>query len=342
MEVTKVINAAEVMGGGFRVNEARPFIYDGKVWINSADGKDVIQVNTTATLRKDEWEMLDTVLLPERRDRLQVTSALVRSGLTKSINGYAVMKYEWETINDVGAPILTMNPDTQGQADTPVYELNSIPLPMLVEDMYINDRKLQESRNNGIPLDTTILEQGRNSIDQKIEDMVINGVSSYTYGGGTLYGIVDTPNKVAVDFGNSDKNWGETDKTAADIRADVLTMKTKLIEQKAFGRYMLIIPTEYDVVLDRIFDSTANKTLRQTILDIEGIDEIVVADKMPADTVAMIYKDRSTIELITGMEMQLVQWQTHSRASHHFRLMTISVPRIRATQGGYKGIVVMS
>jgi len=348
-------------GGNFDVNAFRPyFAEDGKPYISRLSANEInkltpeqleamaqedlaLRVNN-ATLRRDEWKAFDDQLLPEARVRLPFTQSIISAGLTYSFDGYSATTFSYEDINDVGSPFLGMEVTQSGNSSAPEYSTKTLPLPIWMEDWYISDRKLTMSRKLGQPLDTTRMEMSRNSIDEAIENMFINGTDNYSFDGNIIYGLVDTPNKISVDFGDSDKNWAASDKTGTMIRNDVLTMKQELIDQRRYGSYSLLIPTAYETVMDKDYDTAGAsvQTIREAILRIDRVDEVIVVDKLPANTVILYQKSSDIVRLLQGMPMTNIQWQAVPMGNHHFKTLEIAIPQIRATQGGYKGVVVMS
>jgi hypothetical protein len=91
--------------------------------------------------------------------------------------------------------------------------------------------------------------------------------------------------------------------------------------------------------MDDDFKAESDKTIRQRILEIGGITKVQVADYLTANNLLLVQLQSSTIRLVVGMDITMVEWTTHGGLRHHYKIMTIMVPQPRADQNGRCGIV---
>ena len=331
---------AQASPNGLHVNNFRPFIgKDGKPYINRIVGNKVVAVPATvnAALRRDEWITLDETVLKISRERIGGFQDIISRGLTYNLTnpmGKTVLEYHDQ--DDPGEAIITMDAVTRGSNDAPNYTTNYIPLPIVHGDFVLNERLLQSSRNMGESIDTSMVESVTRRVLEKLEDMLFTS-TSYTFGGGTIYGYLNHPNRNTVTLS---VNWDASAKTAANIKDDVLAMKAALIAAKHFGPYMLYIPTDYETVLDDDYDTTTSsgRTIRQRIMEIEGIMGIKVIDRLTADNIVLAQLTSDVIRIINGFSPRVVQWSSQGGMVHHFKIMAIQVPQVRADQSGNSGI----
>jgi len=349
--------ASELIGGGrLNIGAMKPFIAEnGKPYISvymggkKTDPKNykVVPIQTNATLRRDEWKLLDEAVITVARDRLIGINDLVSNNLVYNLgNPMGTTVLEWHDVSDSMEAVITMDGVTRGKGDRPKFQHNYLPIPIIHVDYEINARALAASRNMGNPLDTTSAEHAARRIAEKLEDMLFTS-TTYSWGEtdsrsrNTIYSYVNHPDRNTVTLS---ANWDASGKTGAQIIADVLDMKQASINAKHYGpNWMLYIPTAYETVLDEDYDSTTpGTTIRERIMKISGIKGIKVVDRLTANNVLLIEMRTDVVRLINGLSIQNIEWQTEGRFVNKYKVITIQVPQIRSDQDGNSGIVHLS
>lgn len=338
--------------GGISSGKMRPFIgKDGKPYILNYKGGPYDDWNaiknytkklvTNATLRYDEWRTLDDVVVKIAENRLIGFDDLRRFGLIKNIgNAMGTTVLTWNTMSDALTAAISIDPVRKGVNDRPDFETKHIPLPVIHADYTISERVLQESRNRGNGLDVLDAERAARRVAEKLEDMLFGSTSSFTYGGGVIYTYLTHPDKNTFGLAHQ---WDGTGATPETILQDVLGMKQASINDKYYGPWMLYIPTTYDTVIDEDYKNTSagmSQTIRERIMKISGISGIQVVDRLAADTVLLVCMQRDVVDLIDGMPMQNIEWDSEGGMVHNYKVMTIQVPRIKSDYNSNSGIVV--
>lgn len=294
-------------------------------------------LRTNATLRKDEWKHFDQAVLDVARQRLVGAQDLISRGLTYNLaNGLGQMVLEYEKQSDFGEARMDMTGEARGPGDRPEFTLGYLPLPITHEDFQINVRALNASRNLGQSLDTTQAAVASRKVSEKIETVLFQGASSYTFGGGTIYGYTDFPSRNTVDLAS---NWDASGVTGDDILDDVRAMKQASIDDKHYGPWLLYVPTNYETVLDDDFKAQSDITIRERIKKISGIEDVKVADHLADDNIILTELRPETVRMVTGMQPTNIEWQTEGGMVFHFKVMAIMVPQLRADANGNCGIV---
>lgn len=331
-------------------NYMRPFIAkDGNayVMVHTGGDKDDIknyrrELVNNATLRYDEWRTLDQKVIKIAEQRLVGFEDLRRNGLTMPLgNAMGTTVLTWNEMSDAMEATISMDPVRRGKNDRPDFGTNHIPIPVIHADYQISERVLIESRNKGTGLDTLSAERAARRVSEKMEDMLFGENSILTYGGGTIQTYFSHPDRNIISLGNA---WDDTSKTPDQIIADVLAMKQASLNDKYYGPWMLYIPTGYDTVMDDDYKSTSagmSQTIRERILKINGIQDVKVVDRMPANKVLLVTMQSDVVDLIDGMPIQNVQWDTEGGFIHNFKVMAIQVPRVKSDYNGASGIVVL-
>ena len=331
--------AQKLLSTGMNINSIRPWIgQDGKSYMTLIkNGKPVAVPVVNATLRKDEWKQYDQAILKAAQERLIGIADLESKGLVYNVaNGLGKTVLEYEDIGDITAAEVNMDGASKTKGDRPNYDIKYLPLPIISKDFQINLRALTASRNTGDALDTTMAEMAAREVAEKAEDILFNGLSAYTFGGGTIRGYRDFANRNTYSL---TAHWNDSAATGATMLADLIAMKQAAINDKHYGPYVLYIPTAYEASIDDDFKANSDKSIRQRLLEVGGITNIRVADKMTADNILLVEMNSSTVRLVKGLAITTVEWQSEGGMIHHYKVMAIMVPQIRADQNGNCGIV---
>ena len=295
-------------------------------------------LRTNAVLLKDEWKLLDDKVVDISRVRLVGAADLISRGLVLNItNGLGTTVLETQNASDMSAADLNMDAIAPGAKDRLKFDIGYLPLPIIFKDFDISARVLNASRRGAQPLDTRQAAIAAKLVAEKVEEILFTGASTYTFGGGVIYGYMDHP---SVQTGSLTANW---DATAADPLADILAMKQKSITAKHYGPWIVYIPTAYDALLDDDYNATyPSITIRNRIKQIAGIEDVKVADKLTANNVLLVEMSEDTVRMVIGMQPTTLQDEAHFGLLSKFKIMTIMVPQIFADQDGNCGIVLYS
>jgi hypothetical protein len=248
-------------------------------------------VFNAATLRKEEWIMLDAVVLRAARYRLRAWADLAAANSYGGFNGMAKMILEHETMSDPGDAVVDMDALTEGRSDQPLWQLQGLPLPITHSDFWFSARRLAISRNTGTPLDTTMGEAAGRRIAERIEKTTIGVSTGVTYGGAstyvggygrnsTVYGYINFPNRLTrtINYKPTGNGRSGTGWTPADTLKDVLAMRDLLYLNKFYGPFMIYHTNDWDQYMDNDYILTggnvATQTLRERLKSIDDITDV--------------------------------------------------------------------
>ncbi len=302
---------------------------------------------TNAALRYDEWRTLDDAVIAISRNRLVGIDDLRRKGLTFNLNNaMATTVLTWEKVSDAMEAVISIDPVRRSSGDVVDHTAVHTPIPVTHSDFSLSERLLQESRTRGNGLDTSNVEAATRKVMEKQEDMLFGTTSLLSYGSGTLYTYLNEPNVNEILYESAGVHWDETGADPSLVKDNVMSMKQASIDANHYGPWVLYIPTDYDTVMDDDYrsgtSSSSNQTIRERLLAINGIDDIVVADRLPSGVVVLVEMRKETVDLIDGMALQTVQWSTEGNFVNNYKVMTIAVPRIKSDYDGNSGIVVLT
>lgn len=343
-QIGDIRNGFALPGGGYSIGLKRPYIHNGMAVANvgTPDKPQIVRVNN-ATLRKDAWKAMDEAILKVARERLRAADDINAAGLVHNVNGMSQTQLDYEEGTDLGPAELTMDAINRTNNDRPEFTLRSLPLPIIHKDFQLNKRALDASRNSGSPLDTYNVEQCTRRVAEKLEDLVLIGSSTYTFAGNALYGYTDFPQRQT---GSLSGDWDtltedSTGTVGERIKNDVLGMIQLNVNANFFGPYILYIPKAYQETMQKDYNQYKDKTIKQKLMDIDGLSDVRVADRLTADTVVLVQMSSDVVRMVKGLPFTVIQWGEEGGLALNYKVMTLQVPQLRRSPGtSVSGVVV--
>lgn len=299
------------------------------------------ELRTAGVLRKDEWIHFDEAAVEEGVIRLRGVADLMAAGLTRRIaNGLGKTVFQYEKVTDMQPANVSLDGMAKAPADRQEFDLHGLPLPIIHKDFFLNLRTLTASRSRGEGLDTMQARTSGRLVSERVEHMLFNGYGS-NFGGLPIYGYTTHPQRNVVGFG-SNGNWSQAAKTGENMLDDVLSMMALAEADHYYGPYVLYIPTGYALQIAQDFKTNSDKSIRNRLLEIDRLTNIVTADQMPADTLVLVQLTPDVVMMIEGEPLQTVQWDIEGGFQINFKVFTIMIPLIRSDAQGRSGVVHMS
>lgn len=336
--------ASQLMQNGFDSRALRPWIgKDGRSYIavTNAAGEQVARPTTNAALlRREDWKSIDQAVTRVALPRLRAVGDLRSSGLTYNIpNGMAKTVLETAAMSDINPATVSMDGLRMGDADRPAFALTNLPLPIIHKDFHYSLRQVMASRNGGSPLDTSTAELASRKVAEEAEKLLL-GVSSvadqYAFGGGTVYGYTDFPQRNTKTITSPTLTaW-----TPQTLLAEVLAMKTQSQDDNFYGPWKIYASTGWDAYLDDDFNANyPNLTLRQRLRQIDGITDVMTLDYLQNYDLVMVQMTSDVVREVVGMDIRTVQWESAGGMQLNFKVMAIMVPQLRADYAGQCGLL---
>lgn len=335
--------ASKLLQANGDVNVFRPWIgNDGKSYITiNQNGKPtaVPTQNATATLRQDDWKLLDAAVVKAAKPRLKAVADLRGAGLTFNIpNGMSKTVLETETQSDISDAIVSMDGLRESTADRPVFELSNLPLPIIHKDFDFSARQVMVSRNGGSPLDTTTAELAGRRVAEIAEKLLLGTFGTYAFGGGTIYGYTNFANRMTKTItAPTAGGW-----VPSDTVTEVLEMIVQAHNANHFGPYKLYCSTPWTTYLGGDYSSAkGDNTLRDRLNAIDGIEDVTTLDYLSSSSFILILVQMTSdvVREVIGMDLTTVQWETRGGMQLNFKVMAIMVPQLRADINSNTGIV---
>ena len=331
-----------LLAAGGDPNVLRPWLgNDGRTYVaqlesNGKLSKPIFLPNAHATLRKDDWKILDDSIVKAAQERLRLIAVLRGAGLTFNIpQGMGKTVLETETQSNIKDAIISMDGLRESEDDRPEFELGYLPLPITHKDFQFSARQILVSRNGGSPLDTTTAELSGRKVAESLEKLALGRNSTYTFGGGTIYGMINYPSRMTrTNTAPTAAGWLGT-----TLLADLLAMRQQCTNAFHYGPYAVFTAPAWDVYLDADFKAASDKSLRQRCEAITGVSSISTLDFLQNYDIVMVQLTSDVIRLVIGMDMTTLQWDTKGGLQKNFKVMSIVVPQLRADFNSTTGIV---
>jgi len=334
--------AQTLMDNDFDPNSLRPYKgNDGRSYITRVNNQGVAEavptINATASLRKDDWKILDTAVVKAAKPRLKAVGDLRSAGLQMVIpNGMGKTVLETETQSDITAATISMDGMRESNTDRPLFELTNLPLPIIHKDFQFSLRQIMTSRNGGSPLDTTTAELAGRRVAEEAEKLLLGVSGSYAYGGGTIYGYTNLLGRLAqVLTDPTDSAW-----TGLTLLTEVLEMRASSQGDYHYGPWVLYTSPDWDIYLDQDYSTAkGDNTVRDRIKSVEGIQDVRTLDYLEDYDMVLVQMTSDVARMVIGMEMNTLQWESKGGLQLNFKVMAIMVPQLRLDQNSNTGIV---
>jgi hypothetical protein len=301
----------------------------------------VPQIFNASALPYQTWQKIDRAVIRASRDRLRAAADLAAANTFGGFDGMAVTGLVRDTMTDAGSATVDMEGVQPAVNDAPQFTPDVLPLPITYSGFYVSARQLAQSRNSGVPLDTTMAEMAGRRVAETIEQMTI-GVTDYStntvigpaaeFTNRGIYGYITHPDN--IDYPSL---TAVASATAANVKDNVLAMRNAAFAQKVYGPFILYYNSSYDTLMQDDYwvyvtsgGSAPSKTIRTRLMEIEGITDIRRLDFLGTTQRLLLVSFDATFRMVMGMPLTTVQWSEQGNNKLMFRVMTIQVPDLRS------------
>lgn len=313
--------AAHQSGGSMRPQFAANTTLD--IVANAA--QDMAQ---NATLRKDEWEIIDARVNEEARNRLTVLEAFRSRGLVQSV-GVGDIERVTERLEAFTTASLNFDGEAaaENDRDRANYLTDRRAIPILSHGFKYGFRQLASSGRRGSNLNADSAGLASRSVAHRLQDLITNGLAAGGPSGGGIPGLTTAPNAIDVTLSNV---W---DGGSATIIDDVQAMLAAAYAGFFFGPFVLQVPKNYWATIQG--DYSANKgdrTFLERIRAFEDIEDVIPNDALADDNVIMVQMTRDVMDISEALTMTTWQWMKNPAATE-FRVLSIAGPHIKSVEG---------
>lgn len=290
--------------------------------------------NAPATLRREDWLRIDTAVAMAAKPRLRVWGDIYGANPLTIANGMGVPAIQHAVATGDASATINMEPLVQGERSRPTVDTAITPLPVIYGDGSFTLREIQVSRNGSMPLDTTNIELTTRKVAEKVEQLCLGTLGTFTYAGGSIYGLTNHPSRSTKTLTNPTGSNGST------VIAEVVDMVQTLRNHFYYGPYIAYYSNAYFPFLATDYATGYPGTLGDRLKAIDVNITWRSADFLGTGfKIVVVQMTPDVVQGINGMPMTTVQWDEEGGFNKRFKVLTISIPRVRADANGYVGIV---
>lgn len=296
-----------------------------------------LATNAPATLTREGWIFLDRAVQGVALPELRVWGDIVGSGLTFDVpNGMGTIVLQDQTVTDAGAATMSMDGLKGSERDRPEYDIRNFPLPIVHGEFSFSARQLAVARASGVPLDTTMARMVTRRIVEQVEALTIGTSPTYSYGGGTVYGLINKPQRISRSLTlPTAAGW-----TPSVLVDEILLMVDDLQTINFNGPYGMYFSPAWTKYMDSDYsDMYAGQTLR-TRLGLLGDIRFMrkLAYGLTGYQIILFQLTEDVVRAVTGMPLTTLQWDSKGGLAKNFKIMAIMVPQVRHNANDETGI----
>lgn len=295
-------------------------------------------VGNASPIPLDAWRRIDSRGAAIQRDVLAVFNRLAAADQTPVGVGDIVSFYP--QVSDSGEVHVSMDGRSEGNADQANVKYAGTPVPVFDSYARFGWRQMEVMRKGG-SLDTSTIANHQRKVAEKMEDVVLNGLSSVSVNGNTIYGLRNFPDRNTGTHGLTLKT-----STGAQWLAALEATLQKLVADNAFGRVTIFL-NYGDWLYASINEFAAGypKKILPALLEIQQVAEIVPCSKVPANEMLGI-ANIATGEWGTILQAMPMVTRPKARANaeddYVFGVLAMAAPQFKSDFDGKSQIVHMT
>lgn len=286
-----------------------------------------VLVGNAAPIPLDAWRRIDGRATRVQRDVLTVFNRLAASNTTPVGLGDIVSYFP--KISDSGEVHVSMDGRSEGRADQAIVQYEGTPVPVIDSYARFGWRQMEVMKKGSTALDVETIANHQRKVAEKLEDMVLNGLSSVAVGGATIYGLRNFPNRTALTHGLT-----LASSTGAQWLTAVNALCAGLIGDNAFGKVTLFLNyADWFYAASNEYTAGYPKKILDVIKEVATIGEIIPASKVPANNLIGIagMETGDWGSILSGMPMVTrPKARLNQEDDYVFGVMAVVAPQFRS------------
>lgn len=300
-------------------------------------------------IHKDQWGEWAKDGIELQRSQLGVFNDLA-SSVSRTYPIGELVDY-FQTISDSSEDVsFSLDGRSRGKTDQAVLEYHGTPLGFYSNSCSFGWLQMEAMQRHGGSgnLQQANMRNKQRHMAERLENMVLFGEAGLDVGGNKSYGLLNHPNRNTSITGLN--IIGASPAAIKDAVVGVLQAGHADNFKNGYTLYMnwddyFYIQTYQNAMATANGTPTATGAQRQTIenelLNIPGLERIVATDSIPTDTLVALVKDRSVVEVLSGMPMSMSpQFRANPQDDYVFLNMAAQALQLKFDYDGSMGLVV--
>lgn len=299
------------------------------------NGQQAFEGNALA-IPLDAWRRIDSRAQQLARSRLVLFNRLAAaSNIPVSI---ADLVNYYPQVSDSGDVLVSMDGRNAAKADQAITKYVGTPVPILTSNTRMGWRQMEVLRKGGGGLDVTSIANNQRRLAEKLEDMVLNGLSSIVVGTDTIYGLRNLPQRNTFTHG-----FTLASATGANWLAVFKAVIAQALGDNQYGRISVFV-NQGDYTYADTTDYAANYpgTILQRMQAIGQIQEIVPVPGIPVnEVIAIVDLDGGEWGgILTAMPMTTrPKTRVEPEDDYVFGVIAAAAPQFRSDYNGQSAFV---
>lgn len=259
-----------------------------------------------APLTPEEWQAIDGAVAQEARTSL----AGRRVAATIGPLGAGVQSVHRHPFPGVQPAEIGLSMTTDPSPIRP--EPETLSIPVLYKDFWIDWRDIETTRKFGVPLDISPVAAATNFVAQREDDMLFKGHRPLGY-----TGLATAPGRTVL----ARRDWAQMGNAFADAAAAM----QRLVEAGFYGPFAMVVSPAQYAAMARVYENTG-------VLEVEQVRKIMTAGvfytPVLADDVALVAAvGPQNFDVVITQDIA-VAYLTQQDLNHPFRVFESLVLRI--------------
>lgn len=292
-------------------------------------------IGNASHLPKDAWGVWDKEFIQIQRDVLSVFNDIAATNSMAMPIGKLV--HHFATMSDSGGVNVSMDGQSNAKSDSATINYHGTPVPIIDSTLRLEWRQVAAAQSDGVQLDTAMAGNHQRRLAEKLEDMIINGEPKAVVGGDQVYGLTNHPKRNTRSTGvtlngATGANW------IAEVKGVIETLHnanfyTPAVLYMNYSDWFYASITDYST-------QYGDKTILQRVMEIAGVEKIVPASRVPANTILGVCKRRDVIQILSAMPPSMrPKTRLDQEDPYLFYFMAAAAPEIRFDANDQCGIV---
>lgn len=281
-------------------------------------------VGNAMTLPKDVWGDWDREAVEIQRELLVVFNDLASAVQMPMPIGKLV--HYFQTISDSGNVNVSLDGRSKARTDQPTIDYYGTPLPIIDSTFSYGWRQIEAARTEGFQMDASARANAMYKVAEKLEDIALNGDATVVVGGAQLYGLRNHPRRNTRTTGVV-LNGATGDQWLVEIRGLLRELHDANFKVPAT---IYVNWDDWFYASNTDFKANGDKTIAQRVREIEGVREVIPADKVPANEMIAVVKNRRVLQVLNGMPMTTrAQFRANPEDDYNFVTMAAASLEIK-------------
>ena len=327
------------MQGGLRPNS-----YAGALFAHNFQRKAAYQavrhLQIHSTLRKDEWENLDRMVVETGKEILVgVLDLRGAAGLLRTVS-IATSIAQYNRMSTMPASNLSMNPLSDGERGRVDFTLAGVPIPFAFNDFQLDIRTLTASRIlGGDGLDVSQGAEAAYQVALTWETLLFRGTPALAVADrvgalNTIYGYTTHPDR---NTGTATGDWGDATNGFVNIINTVEAMKLALRQDRCYGPYWLYINDHNWADAGRM-NALATRRALEVLLADPALAKVQNSPQLLSGELVMVDPKPRNVQWVEGAMIRPVEWDEKGGLGTNFRVIGAGAPLVKSTSEGQSGV----